>query len=280
MKIILHISLFALVSIVVSAQQSVSYFPYEVGNKWEWGSSSKDTTIFDEITDTARLADQSVDVYLNNSETPRYNVKSNGNVYQYLGDNTMAIWFDFTVAPGDTFYTTLYSAEYYVTVDSIEGELFGEKTKIRKFQWYSKSGGTKWGEQSVSDKFGIYYRWSFFPPPESELIVGCTIDGIGYGTLVNVSEEPELVNNFQLFQNYPNPFNPSTKINFILPQSGNVSLSVYNTLGEKIKTIIDDFLLKGNHTIEFDGSKLSSGIYFYKIIFGKKTITKKMQLLK
>jgi hypothetical protein len=85
---------------------------------------------------------------------------------------------------------------------------------------------------------------------------------------------------FTLEQNYPNPFNPSTKISYQLPVRGNVTLRVFNSLGEEIRTLIDEQKDAGNYEIEFNASDLPSGIYIYKINAGNYTAVKKMILLK
>lgn len=86
---------------------------------------------------------------------------------------------------------------------------------------------------------------------------------------------------FELKQNYPNPFNPSTKIAFTLPSSQKVKLTIYNVLGQRVATLIDgQQLTSGAHTINFDASALSSGLYIYKIDAGTFTSSKKMMLIK
>jgi hypothetical protein len=85
---------------------------------------------------------------------------------------------------------------------------------------------------------------------------------------------------YALYQNYPNPFNPSTTIKFALPVKTNLSLSVYNTLGEKVAEIFNGELEEGYHEMMFNGSGLSSGIYFYKIESENYSATKKLMLLK
>jgi hypothetical protein len=81
-------------------------------------------------------------------------------------------------------------------------------------------------------------------------------------------------------QNYPNPFNPSTKIQFSIPDPGNVKLIVYNLLGQEIKTLVNEFKESGTYTINFDAVGLNSGIYIYKIESNGYTQTRKMTLLK
>ena len=90
---------------------------------------------------------------------------------------------------------------------------------------------------------------------------------------------------FELQQNYPNPFNPSTKISFSLPETGNLKLSVFSLSGEKVTDLYTGMMDAGFHTIKFDATDLSSGIYFYRAEFygfsGKRFIeTKKLTLNK
>jgi hypothetical protein len=85
---------------------------------------------------------------------------------------------------------------------------------------------------------------------------------------------------YKLEQNYPNPFNPSTKIKFSIPQAGDVKLEVFNLLGERITTLVDEFLSIGNYETEFSAVNLPSGIYFYKLQAGSFIETKKMILIK
>ncbi|MCU0342191.1 MAG: T9SS type A sorting domain-containing protein [Ignavibacterium sp.] len=85
---------------------------------------------------------------------------------------------------------------------------------------------------------------------------------------------------FELSQNYPNPFNPTTTIRFSLPEASTVKLTVFNILGQEIKTLVNEFKESGVHTINFDASELNSGIYIYKIEAGTYTQSRKMMLVK
>ena len=85
---------------------------------------------------------------------------------------------------------------------------------------------------------------------------------------------------FLLEQNYPNPFNPSTTIEYSIPESGNVKLQVYNSLGEELVTLVNDYKEAGNYKINFNASDLSSGIYYYRLASNSFNEIKKMILLK
>ncbi|HLF20799.1 MAG TPA: T9SS type A sorting domain-containing protein [Bacteroidota bacterium] len=98
--------------------------------------------------------------------------------------------------------------------------------------------------------------------------------------LTSVEQLSTLPEEYDLRQNYPNPFNPSTKIEFTLPHESNVTLTVYNLLGQAVATLVNENLKAGSHAVNFNASKLSSGIYFYRITAGSFVSLKKMVLLK
>lgn len=85
---------------------------------------------------------------------------------------------------------------------------------------------------------------------------------------------------YSLLQNYPNPFNPNTTIEFSLPKNEYITLTIYNNLGKKIKILLNEEMAPGSHIINFDGSDLPSGLYFYRIVAGSFVSTKKLLLLK
>jgi hypothetical protein len=96
-----------------------------------------------------------------------------------------------------------------------------------------------------------------------------------------VSESEQLiVDGFNLKQNYPNPFNPQTTIEFKLKEQSHVILSVYNGLGQKLMTLLDEPMTAGVHQQTFDGKNLPSGIYFYQLKVDGQSKVKKMELLK
>ena len=112
--------------------------------------------------------------------------------------------------------------------------------------------------------------------------------GSSDGDLVTVALHGQgnaLPNTFALEQNYPNPFNPETQIEFSLPQSGRVELTIYNVLGRRVKDLVSGEKPAGTHTVVWDGTdadgrSVASGVYFYRLQAGSETLSRKMMLLK
>ena len=104
-----------------------------------------------------------------------------------------------------------------------------------------------------------------------------------YSVLTSINEtqiSSSVPSGYDLSQNYPNPFNPSTLIKYSLPTEGNVTLKVYDQLGREVSTLSEGFKTAGVYEATFDASKLSSGVYFYKLASSGFEMTKKMLLVK
>ncbi len=85
---------------------------------------------------------------------------------------------------------------------------------------------------------------------------------------------------FKLGQNYPNPFNPTTVIEYAIPRGEFVSLIVYNPLGEEVANLVNGISPAGVHSVTFDAERLPSGVYFYRLVAGTFTETKKLVVIK
>ncbi len=131
---------------------------------------------------------------------------------------------------------------------------------------------------------GSYYRYE-------QTLIGRVIDGVAYGdtafySLLGINQlSSEIPDNFSLSQNHPNPFNPVTKIRFDIPKVGNdrdrsVTIIVYDLLGREAVVLVNEELNPGIYEVNFDGSNLPSGVYYYRLNAGSYSQTKKMVLLK
>jgi hypothetical protein len=136
---------------------------------------------------------------------------------------------------------------------------------------------------------GIVYAGT--PPPKDG--AGNLIDGawdlyFDYYPWTDVEEdvaEEELPAQFSLSDNYPNPFNPKTKIGYFIPKASQVKLEVFNILGQRVRTLVDEVQTAGKKEVTWDGkdesaNEVASGVYFYKLQAGDFTQTKKMVLIR
>ncbi len=110
---------------------------------------------------------------------------------------------------------------------------------------------------------------------------GFHLDAISVNSIItSVDKYTHQPANFELFQNYPNPFNPTTVISYSLPEASQVTLKVFNMLGQEVATLVNGMKNSGVHTVNFDANGLASGIYLYKIEAGSFVRFKKMLLIK
>jgi len=148
----------------------------------------------------------------------------------------------------------------------------------RKSFYQLKSDGT-W-ERILPQFFQRFIVISLAKFDDRRLLVG-THDGLLLVTFSPTSvEETNFLPDFKLNQNYPNPFNSSTTISFTIPETGIVTLKVYDVLGREVATLVNENLSAGSYSYNFDAKNLTSGVYLYKLQAGKHSETKKMILMK
>ncbi len=193
-----------------------------------------------------------------------------------------------TYAPHPLFVenNTMNENPGFVNTGGSEAKLASNLTSIRE-----GTGGVLWNYET--DGSLTQFEW---PLPEDLSYTNATLltaaDGFPVGDLnwfpdkkadwitgVETNKN-NLTNKFELTQNYPNPFNPTTNIQFSIPENGLVSLKVFNVLGEEVTELVNKELASGTYNVNFDASKLTSGIYFYTLSSGNYVQTKKMMLLK
>jgi hypothetical protein len=128
--------------------------------------------------------------------------------------------------------------------------------------------------------------------PTDTLIARALVFFGGMVTSVDGRPFTQLPQNFELYQNYPNPFNPVTNISYTLRSTGGIggepartNLAIYNVLGQRVKTLVDEVQIPGTHVVSWNGTdhfgrRVASGVYFYRLERGDDSETKKMVLLK
>jgi len=158
---------------------------------------------------------------------------------------------------------------------------------------YSTDNGSVWLDVVASTPAAIgAYNWTIPNTPSTECLV--RLSDVGNAAVNDVSdntftiEDPVSADDlksgipeeYALYQNYPNPFNPSTKIEFAIPNQSQVTIDIFNQLGEQVVTILNSNLSAGYYKIEFNASNYPSGLYFYRILSDNFVETKKMVLMK
>lgn len=188
-------------------------------------------------------------------------------VFANCGLHSGAFW------PNDyEIYNTIINSDkkeikYYAVWGTYEG-LYSNMRSFRQ-QLITKGYELGWNEYPEGHSWGLWRATTdeileyFFPYSPTSVKTDIVI--------------PE---DFVVSQNYPNPFNPSTVIDFSIPESGDVEISIYNVLGEKLYSLLNGYLDAGNHRVTVDMGDYNSGVYIYRATYNGNVMIKKMILLK
>jgi hypothetical protein len=243
---------------------------------------------------------------------------NSGLVYSYYSPENRRDSILFQIWDGNSWQNYSRSSFYYDSLTTFLNYVIAQLWTGNQFQDYLKLNiindeignqiqqleeiwnGSAWVNEIKRD---YTYIWNYFESCSAELWNGTNWepgdtpilvnnpDGFKIGIitqLINIyyiivdveSTNSNIPNDFSLSQNYPNPFNPITNIEFRIADFGFVSLKVYDVLGNEIATLVNEEKPAGEYEVEFDGSELTSGIYFYKLTAGAFTQTRKMILLR
>lgn len=284
---------YSLLSIICTNLYSQSYLPLESGNKWFFKHGECSGSPVYSQCDTSILV----------SNVTADSVMPNGLRYFSVGGIFIGLeeWFrsdtnwvyvysyqdslGFIDLPIFNLHSNVgeiynYGKEYYQTTTLVTRDtliIFNEKIEVLEFNL--ETGLDVSNKFKLSEKFGFikhdnigYGGWSY------SNLIGCIINRKSYGYVTNVEQNENVIPlKIELHQNYPNPFNPTTSIGFGIAEKTNVRLAVLNVLGEEIKVLLNEEKEVGYHSINFTGSDLPSGIYFYSIQAVPATSTPKGQ---
>ena len=211
----------------------------------------------------------------------------NGKVYSWIYNPGIEYQSDdLSISQGDTINVSRFGSSAARTsfdtldITSIFGTLKENHVYYSPFftvpfnirYWLTKDFGITYINSAGDQNTTIWY------------LKGAIIKGVVYGDtafVVGITDKyPAIINKFDLSQNYPNPFNPTTTINYSITKAGIVKLTVYNAIGSKVATIINEYKQPGNYSVQFNATNLASGIYLYRLESGNYTVAKKFILLK
>lgn len=274
------------------AQQSID-FPLEIGTKWYFRTVSTQNNQYyglsKEIIDTTENGFRKIittyfwrdSLVLKNE----YMAYIDGILYTNTTpqiSNSVLLYIS-PLTQDSCFYLGSFNECWYL----IEYQIFGLSRIAHKNAQNYIGHGYGSSQQTITfPEVGVVHMrkaGGIYPTTEidSSFLTGMFRNGVIYGDTILTyvgSSAPNFL--FILEQNYPNPFNPTTKIKYQIPEAGFISLIVYDILGREVATLVNEEKPTGSYDIEFDGSGLSSGVYFYKLQTGNFSSIKKMILMR
>lgn len=159
--------------------------------------------------------------------------------------------------------------------------VFNQEKNVTGYEYVVHNGKAPTISNGATYNPGIYTGFGLADRIGNQAKVVTFTVGVNENAVVtSLEEESAIPDKFFLSQNYPNPFNPTTTIQYGVPAISNVTIKLYNTLGQEVATLVKERHNPGTYQINFDASQLASGMYIYRIVAGKFTQTKKLMLIK
>ncbi len=262
------------------------YFPLHLGDTWVYWYSEYIYSVkwTYEVVEVDSLEDNSVvyTVYKNKNPYQFYKIYNDNKSILYANyfglDSSFSVYLKFGISEGETWnrwkriwmrlkeknVDTLWSIYPWAYPDStLEYEMAGDSLMTFVFNetYYIKGLGLYLEKLEGGSRMDL---------------AGCIIDGIPYGALTDVENEPT-PNSYELtIQNYPNPFNNQTVIQYTIPENEFVKITMYDMLGREIETLVDEVRTQGKHSIPWQAKGLSSGVYFAVLKYQNKIATQKI----
>jgi hypothetical protein len=196
-------------------------------------------------------------------------------------DSSEFVLFDFAATPGDTI-SRFQKGQQLSSIVLQSRYLYADYNRtVWTFLliFGSGPGSYDFADWWITDSLGLTHMIG--EPGITYNMTGARINGIIYGTVLDVQKQTtSFPGKTRLEQNYANPFNPSTTIRYVLPRRSHVTLTVFNTLGQQVATLVNELHEAGYHEVRFDGSGLASGVYFYRLSAGEYVETKRLLLIR
>jgi hypothetical protein len=282
MKSIMLLISLALVSIQASGQ---GMYPLQKGNLWQYQSGDLTSPDRWESLITGDTILPNGKIYSQFTQTnfgTRFLRQEGSRVFGYgQSDSSEFVLFDFAATPGDTI--SRFQKGQQLSSIVLQGRDL--HANYNRTVWTfllifgSGPGSYDFADWWITDSLGLTHMIG--EPGITYNMTGARINEIIYGTVLDVQKQTtSFPDKSRLEQNYPNPFNPSTTIRYALPQRSHVTLTVFNTLGQQVASLVNGDEEAGYHDVRLDASGLASGMYFYHLTAGDYVKTKKLVILR
>ena len=281
--------------VLIDRAVAQKYYPLTLSNKWcyhrtnAWYPGDPTPPVINDSATIKIVADTFV---VNGN---RYYTLSNTDIAdgKYVRVDTAAIYYwdsgmarDFPIfnLKGSIGDTTLisYGLIQLIRIDTLN--IFGNPSIVRTYEIYK--GTSYWGQVRYSDIYGPLTQWFYGSDPPGPWptytmeLIGCNVSGNTYGTVVSVNKMSSLPFGYTVSHNYPNPFNPETTVNYSLPGVADVNITISNLLGQHICHSDIRNQVAGSHSIRWNGSNYSSGVYILTIHTKYGVLSERITLLK
>jgi hypothetical protein len=215
-------------------------------------------------------------IFIYQLDSPDYKIDTSFNIYKtFYGRTNLKYKLNAQQGESWTVYPETEGGNRRdIRADSVFEEFIWNEIRIvKKFGIYDLARGDTvisdlgyLGYDYLISGLGIYLSWDVHEGP-LEILTGCIINGDTLGDIVSAVNDGQILTTFNLYQNYPNPFNPTTTINYQLSYSDNVSLKIFDILGNEIARLLNEEKSAGSYSINFNAAQynLSSGIYFCEL---------------
>lgn len=277
------------------------YYPLNVGNRWTWyifrnfspGSGYETALIVStQIRSNHVYYKTRWDTYYfyNSQHYTEYRFHRidslTGNLYYlriFNNDTSECISDSLNCTVNDSAYIYCMGNGQWYRYNTGTYNIFNQDFPVKNFMWSNYFEA--WSEKKYALNIGHVYSIGQAVMSRTEYYLrGCIINGVHWGdtnVYLGINQiSTEVPEKFSLSQNYPNPFNPATNIKFQIPKSEFVKIVVYDVLGKEVQTLVNKQLSPGTYEVDFDGSALPSGVYYYMLEAGEFNQTKKMVLIK
>jgi Secretion system C-terminal sorting domain len=269
-----------------------SFFPYSIGNIWEYDMQQGLSRI--EIIGDSLGNDGLIYLFYGSIFDPSWSIDTSSSVVYFLPTRSNNQYYKLAADSGDTWMVAYEDSSggsqgiRALVKNKYPSIVFGSPTVLMEIEYYELNWGDtvineyswKIKTETLASGFGLILEWYEEPSLLNKVLRGCIIDGDTFGIITAIKEDIKLPEEFYLSQNYPNPFNPSTNIKYAIGSRQYVSLVVYDVLGNEVATLVHESQSAGNYSVEFNAEQLPSGIYIYMLTSGNFTAYKKLILMK